>query len=107
MDLTSCILPPCIHAAMHSCPPAFMPPCIHATVHLPTSLRAPQAGVGQLYCLLYAALAARGELDPSLADLVAALLRSIAPGSRDHLEWALVARDTAEVCGLAGYLRGV
>ncbi len=63
----------------------------------------PQAGTAPLLTLLWAALGARGELEPRLAELMAALLRDVAPGSADELFWALAARDTAEVGGL---LRG-
>lgn len=57
----------------------------------------PQAGTAPLLTLLWAALGARGELEPRLAELMAALLRDVAPGSADELFWALAARDTAEV----------
>lgn len=56
-----------------------------------------QAGTAPLLTLLWAALGARGELEPRLAELMAALLRDVAPGSADELFWALAARDTAEI----------
>ena len=56
-----------------------------------------QSAVGQLHCVLHAAMSMRGEIDPRLAELVAGLLAYTAPGSADHLEWCLAARETAEV----------
>jgi hypothetical protein len=44
-----------------------------------------QAAVVPLYGLLWAALGARGAIEPRLAELVAALLKDVASGSALHL----------------------
>ncbi|GFR51097.1 hypothetical protein Agub_g13425, partial [Astrephomene gubernaculifera] len=56
-----------------------------------------QSAVVPLYTLLWAALGARGELEPRLAELVAALVGEVTPGSADHLWWSAVALETAEM----------
>ncbi|GLI60231.1 hypothetical protein VaNZ11_002319, partial [Volvox africanus] len=56
-----------------------------------------QSAVAPLYTVLWAALGARGELEPRLAEVMAALVGEVTPGSADHLWWAVVARETAEM----------
>ncbi|GIL89236.1 hypothetical protein Vretimale_18572 [Volvox reticuliferus] len=56
-----------------------------------------QSAVAPLYTVLWAGLGARGELEPRLAEVMAALVGEVTPGSADHLWWAVVARETAEM----------
>jgi hypothetical protein len=56
-----------------------------------------QSAVVPLYTVLWAALAARGEIEPPLSEMVASLVGSVAPGSADHLWWRANALETAQV----------
>eukprot|EP00198_Chlamydomonas_reinhardtii_P010827 XP_001700164.1 histone methyltransferase [Chlamydomonas reinhardtii] len=56
-----------------------------------------QSAVVPLYTVLWAALAARGEIEPPLSEMVASLVGSVAPGSADHLWWRANALETAQI----------
>ncbi|KAG2500569.1 hypothetical protein HYH03_001339 [Edaphochlamys debaryana] len=63
----------------------------------PAQQETAQSAVVPLYTVLWSAMGAKGEIEPRLAEVVAALVGGVAPGSADHLFWTVVARETAEI----------